>query len=169
MLKDGALGCPYCDGKRATKGETDLATLRPDLAAQWCYELNDLTPDQVTPGSAKKVWWKCELGHTWEAMITSRAGNYKRGCPYCSGRAFLTGYNDLATMRPDIAVEWNYEKNEDLTPRFVKCTSRTDKVWWKCKEGHEWQTTVYSRTMKNGTNCPICSRRKSPKSPTKNT
>ena len=157
-LKNGSSRCPYCDGKRAIKGETDLETLHPNLAAQWCYELNDLTPDQVTLGSDKRVWWKCELGHTWEATIVSRAGVCKTGCPYCAGRAFLTGYNDLATMRPDIAVQWNYAKNGELTPRFVKYNSRSDKVWWKCKEGHEWQTTPYARTKKNGTNCPVCFR-----------
>ena len=160
MLKDGASGCPCCNGLAAAKGETDLATLRPDLAAQWCYEKNELTPEEVTPGSKRKVFWQCEKGHTWEAVISARTGVERSGCPYCSGKAFLSGFNDLATMRPDVAAEWNYEKNEDLTPRFIKYTSREEKVWWKCAEGHEWQTTVYARTKKNGTNCPICSRKK---------
>lgn len=157
-VKEGFSGCPYCSGKYAITGETDLATRFPEIAAQWCYELNDFTPDQVTPGSEKKVWWKCEKGHTWEATIHSRAGRSKAGCPYCSGYRVWAGYNDLATTHPEIAAEWNFEKNGDLKPTQVKSGSRTDKVWWKCAEGHEWQTTVLARAKKNGTNCPVCFR-----------
>ena len=157
-LKNGNSGCPYCSSKYAITGETDLATRFPEIAAQWCYELNTLTPEQVTYGSHTKVWWKCEKGHTWETKVESRTGKQKVGCPYCSGYRLWTGYNDLATMRPDIAVQWNYAKNGELTPRFVKCNSRSDKVWWKCAEGHEWQTSVWARTKKNGTNCPVCFR-----------
>ncbi|MBQ03316.1 hypothetical protein CL673_01180 [Candidatus Bathyarchaeota archaeon] len=41
----------------------------------------DLKPDQVTPGSSRKVWWKCRREHEWEATPDKR----KRGtvCPYC--------------------------------------------------------------------------------------
>jgi len=160
MLKDGASGCPYCNGRYAIKGENDLATLRPDLAAQWCYEKNDLTPDQVTLGSHRIIWWKCELGHTWESKIEPRTRTDKVTCPYCANYKLWKGFNDLATTHPEIAAEWNHEKNGDLKPTDVKNGSRTDNVWWKCAEGHEWQTTVYARTKKNGTNCPICSRKK---------
>ena len=119
MAKDGFSRCPYCSGKYAIKGETDLATLRPDLAAQWCYELNDLTPDQVTLGSAKRVWWKCELGHTWQSKIEPRMRTDKVTCPYCINYKVWVGFNDLATTHPEIAAEWNNEKNGDLKPTDV--------------------------------------------------
>jgi hypothetical protein len=32
----------------------------------------DLTPEDVTPGSHKKVWWVCEKGHEWQARMSVR-------------------------------------------------------------------------------------------------
>ena len=162
-IKTESSGCPYCDGKRATKGENDLATCFPEIAAQWCYEMNDTTPDEVKFKSERKVWWKCDKGHTWEASISSRTKNNSTSCPYCINYRVWPGFNDLQTLCPEIASEWNYERNGDLKPTDVLKTSRRHNVWWKCREGHEWQTIVYARTKKNGTNCPICSRRRSPR------
>ena len=147
--------CPYCSGRKAIPGETDLATKHPDIARQWDYEKNgDLDPQNITPGSAKKVWWSCEKGHSWQAMVYSRAtgGN---GCPYCSGYNVIPGKTDLATLRPDIARQWDYEKNLDIVPQNVAVRSRR-KVWWRCEKGHSWQVEVYIRTH-NGRGCPVCS------------
>ena len=83
-LKSGSTGCPYCNGKRVEKGVNDLATLRPEIAAQWCYERNELAPDQVTVGSKRRVWWECAEGHKWQAIIFARTGKSSSGCPICS-------------------------------------------------------------------------------------
>ena len=55
------------------------------------------------------------------------------------------GVNDLATLRPDIASEWDKDRNDGLMPWDVTCGSEK-KVWWKCNNDHSWQTVVYSRT-----------------------
>ena len=49
---------------------------------------------------------KCKEGHEWSGLIANRArkGKADPGCPYCSGRKALAGYNDLATTHPDIAA-----------------------------------------------------------------
>lgn len=65
------------------------------------------------------------------------------------------GYNDLATINPTLAKEWNYKKNGDLKPNMVKPNS-DKKVWWKCVKGHEWEAIISSRNKGNG--CPICAR-----------
>ena len=79
-------GCPYCAGKKVLAGFNDLATMEPEVAAQWHPTLNNsLTPQMVTAGSHKKVWWTCAEGHIWKAVIYSRAGKQKRGCPVCAG------------------------------------------------------------------------------------
>ena len=76
-------GCPYCSGRYPIKGETDLQTVNPTLAKEWNYEKNTgLTPVDVTPGSKKKVWWKCSAGHEWQALVSSR--NRGAGCPQCA-------------------------------------------------------------------------------------
>ena len=149
-------GCPYCAGKKALKGYNDLQTVNPILTNEWNYEKNNgLTPEDVTPGSNKKVWWKCENGHEWQATITQR--NCGSGCPYCSGRYAVKGKNDLQTTNPTLANEWNYEKNSRLTPKDILPNSGK-KVWWKCNKGHEWQTAISHRT--NGNGCPYCSGKK---------
>ena len=80
-------GCPYCAGRKVLPGFNDLATLEPKIAAQWHPTLNGgLTPDGVTVGCHRKVWWQCQEGHVWKAAIYSRAGPQKCGCPICAGR-----------------------------------------------------------------------------------
>lgn len=71
------------------------------------------------------------------------------------GNALSKGKNDLETVRPDIAKEWNYEKNGDLKSTEIYSRSSI-KVWWKCSKGHEWQTKVESR-VQSGSACHYCS------------
>ena len=144
--------CPYCSNKKVLSGYNDLQTVNPTLAKEWNYEKNNgLTPADVTPSNDKKVWWECSKGHEWQATIGSR--NRGSGCPYCSGRKVFEGYNDLQTVDPTLAKEWNYEKNNGLTPTNVTPSSNK-KVWWKCSKGHEWQAIIGNRHRGNG--CPQC-------------
>lgn len=79
--------CPVCAGKTVVSGINDLKTKFPEIASQWHPTLNGtLTPEMVTCGSAKKVWWQCSEGHVWKAAIYSRTGVQKCGCPVCAGR-----------------------------------------------------------------------------------
>ena len=146
--------CPYCSGRFAIKGENDLQTVNSILSKEWNYEKNiGLTPADVMPNSSKKAWWKCSRGHEWQAKIYHR--NNGSGCPYCSGRFSVKGENDLQTINPALAEEWNYEKNTELTPEDVTANSNK-KVWWKCSNGHEWQAVIYNRNKGNG--CPLCAK-----------
>ena len=149
-------GCPYCSGRKAIPGETDLVTLRPDIASQWHPALNEeKTPDQFAVYSGKKAWWICERGHEWRAVIASRTQG--SGCPYCSGRKVILGETDLVTLRPDIALEWHPTLNGKKTPdQFAVCSGK--KAWWICERGHEWETVIGKRTQ--GSGCPYCSRQK---------
>lgn len=80
-------GCPYCAGRRVLAGFNDLATTHPQVAAQWAAELNGaLTPEAVSRGSNKKVWWRCGEGHVWQAYIFSRTRERAAGCPVCAGQ-----------------------------------------------------------------------------------
>ena len=146
------VGCPYCAGKRVLVGYNDLETINPALAKEWNYSKNGkLKPQNFTIRSGIKVWWKCNEGHEWEARIADRNS---RGCPYCAGRYAVSGKNDLQTVNPILAKEWDHEKNTGLSPADVLPNS--DKmVWWKCKNGHEWQAVIKSRN--SGCGCPYCS------------
>ena len=150
-------GCPVCAGKRTQPGENDLAALRPDLAAQWDDEKNaPLTPEGVTPGSHKKVWWRCGRGHSWQAMVIARAAG--EGCPVCAGKVVIPGQTDLATLFPDLAAQWDGERNGPLAPDRVAPYSNR-KVWWRCPRGHAYQAAVSARTYR-GTGCPYCAGKK---------
>ena len=62
--------------------DNNLLVKHPELAKQWHPTKNGkLKPYDVTPGSGKKVWWICEKGHEWEAVIANRTGD-GRGCPH---------------------------------------------------------------------------------------
>ena len=149
------IGCPYCSGRKAIKGETDLATINPKLASEWNYEKNaDLKPENFTANSGERVWWKCKNNHEWQATIDDRSKGH--GCPICSNQKVKKGYNDLITINPKLANEWNYLKNASLRPEYFTANSGK-KVWWKCKNNHEWQATIASRN--SGKSCPYCTGR----------
>ena len=143
--------CPICSGKRVVEGINDLATLEPELALEWSEENISLKPSMVGIGSHKKVIWKGKCGHEWSASVKNRVKG--SGCPYCSHHLVLEGFNDLASQMPKVAAEWS-EKNYPLRPTMVTAYTNR-KVWWKCKEGHEWNTQISTRSY--GSKCPYCS------------
>ena len=131
-----------------------LAAVHPELIVEWSDRNLPLTPDSVTFGSNKKVWWKGACGHEWETSVKARSNGEK--CPICSGARVVSGINDLSTLKPELTSEWS-EKNK-IKPTEVSIGSHK-KVIWKCKLGHEWAATVKSRTI-NKTGCPYCSHNK---------
>ena len=127
------------------------------LLRQWHSTKNgDLRPESVVEGSHKKAWWICDKGHEWQARISTRVKE-QTGCPVCTNRRLSPGENDLNTLFPHLAKEWNTAKNGNLAPEQVMPWSRR-KVWWVCKKGHEWEASLTART-RNGTGCPYCARR----------
>jgi len=146
-------GCPVCAGKIVLPGFNDLQTTNPEIAKQWCYSKNGgLTPEMVIRHSREVVWWECDKGHIWDMSVTHRSVGY--GCPICSNKRVLAGYNDLLTLNPKLAEEWDYEKNT-LLPSEVTVSS-SKRVFWKCKAGHSWSAKVSSRNI-GGTGCSVCS------------
>lgn len=133
--------------------ESSLESLYPEIAAEWSYERNPVSPSKVKPFSNLKYWWVCPLGHEYETVVARRTGQ-GTGCSYCAGKK--AGYgNDLRTKFPKIASQWNFERNQSLAPELVTAASHK-KVWWRCNEGHEWESSIANRTNL-GRGCPYCS------------
>lgn len=156
----GGIGCPICAGKKVLHGFNDLSTKFPQIAQEWHPTKNgNLLPSNITAHNDKKVWWLCPMcGESYETSIYSRT-SLKTGCPICANRTVVTGKNDLATIFPEIASEWNYSKNGNLLPTdFVFGSNQ--RVWWQCKHGHEWQATIVDRTTGRG--CPTCAKESRP-------
>ena len=134
--------------------KNNLAETHSDIASSWDYTNNTLTPQEVTSGSRKEVWWTCDKNHSYIMAVKKRTAG--RGCSYCAGKKVLTGFNDLATREPNLANEWHPSKNGDLYPTQIMSGS-SQAVWWQCSKGHEWETSPNYRKNKN---CPYCSGRK---------
>ncbi len=147
-------------GKQRTRG---AVADYPAVLAQWHPTKNNgVQPSEVAAGSRFKVWWKCPRGvdHEWTAPPYIRIGGGS-GCPYCAGRrASVT--NSLATIRPEVAIQWHPTKNLHITPYDVPAGSH-QRHWWLCPNSldHEWESPVVWRTRsKNPLGCPFCAGRR---------
>ena len=154
---------------RTIKKEKSLSVLYPNIAREWCVDKNGgLKPDQVTVGSGVQVWWRCEeCGFEWKTDVYHRAQK-GTGCPKCKKASAHEKYMEqilsktlsLQEAYPEIAAEWNAEKNVGRSPDAVAAKS-SQKFWWKCNVcGNEWQSTVVNRTNLDA-GCPKCARLRS--------
>ena len=151
--------CPVCTNKVILSGYNDLKTTNPSLAAEWHPTKNgNLLPDKISSGSNKKVWWLCSCGYEWSAVVSSRVQGC--GCPKCSNvsrtinrsASILKRSKSLEETHPEIAAEWHPTKNAPLLPSQITAGCKK-RVWWLCKNGHEWDAVVYSRKHRG---CPYC-------------
>ena len=126
-------------------GENDLKSLFPEVARQ----ASGWDPSLILPGSNKKLEWKCSRGHIWTAQPYERTGRDKTGCPYCSNKKVLAGFNDLLTRYPDFAKEADGWDPTEVMPGNNK------KYSWRCAFGHTWSVSPNSRTN-SGNGCPYC-------------
>ncbi|PEF81414.1 zinc-ribbon domain-containing protein [Bacillus toyonensis] len=138
----------------------------PDIAKEWHPEKNNpLIASNVTPSSAQIVWWYSKTcGHEWQAGISDRTRiDRPQHCAVCAKnkRVQTKMENDirkrgsLQDHYPALAEEWHPTKNSPLHPSDVLSFSNR-KVWWVCKEGHEWPAEIDSRSSQ-GNGCPYCS------------
>ena len=156
------MGCPYCAGQKAINGDNDLKSWcesnMPELLLEWDSKKNNFEPSEIAKTSNKKIWWICPKGHEWEATIANRVHGTK--CPICSkNNPPKRNAQTLAEWceennKEQLLKEWNYVKNDPLTPEVVAKASHL-KVWWICPKGHEWIAQIKSRTYNHG--CPYCS------------
>lgn len=132
----------------------------------WCkinkkpFELT--SKEYIEDRADEKLLWQC-LNPECEEIFESSWGDIRGGnnCGKCSGKQ--VGFkNCLATKNPELAKEWHPTLNGDLTPYDFTSGSSTNKVWWLCSEGHEWDAFIKSRNNgKIRSGCPECHKFKS--------
>jgi hypothetical protein len=137
--------CPVCANQQLLDGFNDLQTTHPELAK----EANGWDPRTKIAGSNKKFSWRCSEGHVWSSVLASRAFGGV-GCPFCSGKEVLSGFNDLQTTNPDIAKEafgWDPSKVSGGNHKLFS---------WICPRGHEYKARIDHRRS-GVSNCHFCS------------
>lgn len=144
-------GCPYCVGKLPIQGINDFKTLHLDLAEEWDYDANELSPEDYTCSSNIEQHWICksEPMHRWTASINTRTSGYAK-CPECSrieeGRSF-------AELHPELLKYWDYKLNEKGPEYYTEFSSRS--VYWKCDKGHSYEHSIFKYSV-HGYYCVIC-------------
>ena len=116
-------GCPICSGKLIVPGINDLATTHPELVPEWHPTRNgDLTPEQVSGGSVRKVWWQRQCvtdgpPHEWETGLLTRT-YAKSGCPACMPRS--AGEVAVATALDAAGLKYEREWRIPDLPRRLR-------------------------------------------------
>lgn len=148
----GGTTCPVCTGHIVITGSNDLATLYPDVAAEWS-PLNSTPADRTAAHSNAKVEWVCstDARHVWKTQVCTRTTNGS-GCPFCSGRNHVVGENDLATTHPHLTKLWS---PRNKVPMSSVTHGSHVSVEWRCEKGHYWKAQVYNVAI-GGNGCAVC-------------
>ncbi len=88
------------------------------------------------------------------------------GCPICAKRIggekrhenFLAKYGSFLDNYPNLATEWDAEKNSIAPSQVSAGGGRHVNIWWICKEcKHSWSAAPRDRVR--GSGCPKCARK----------
>ena len=143
--------CSYCSSFKVNHTNS-LAELSPEVSKEWDFKMNKLTPNDYTVKSNKKVWWKCSVCEgSYNCQIASRKNG--GGCPYCSSRKILIGFNDMWTTNPKLAsLLLNKEDGHKFTQKSNKRAN------WKCPDCSSILKNKQINTVaRYGLCCPNCS------------
>jgi very-short-patch-repair endonuclease len=102
------LGCPFCSKQKVSCECVSIVKTHPELIKEWHTEKNiNISPSSFSHGSGKKVWWKCDKHHEWQAIISSRTkGN---GCPYCMNKTEAKLYDYLCRNFTNVQAQFRPE------------------------------------------------------------
>ena len=115
--------CPECAKKTRIKSQREqlkkskvsFAVTNSLLLEEWdCEKNNKLNPEDYSAGSAKKVWWVCQKGHSWEAAIKTRCAGI--GCPECAQEKHISFPEKAIAYYLKVA---GIEINENYRPDFL--------------------------------------------------
>lgn len=157
--------CPVCANKIVLENINSLQKTHPQIAKEWDYTKNpiDINPKNITYGKNTSYYWICPQGHSYKATPLDRVKK-KTGCPICSNKKVLYGFNDLETYAIKnnmqyLLEEWDYDNPQNDNLRPCDCVySSNKKIFWKCKKcNFSWQSSIRYRVKNNG-GCPSCAR-----------
>jgi len=144
--------CPICK-----KAKQKFLSDYPNLLEEFAYDINDLKPEELTEGSDKQVVWRCKsCNNTWSTSSYHRIKS-KTGCPYCSNKKVMKGFNDLTELNPPNFKYWDYTTNNayKVYPENYTMTS-IKKVWWFCDNGHKFYESILLVSSRKNEHCSVC-------------
>lgn len=145
------VNCHYCNNRLVLKGYNDLQSQEPGIAAEWDRQLNELSPEEVVTGYGIAHWVCKNYGHKWTATVYDRV-HIGNSCPVCQNRRIAKGFNSIPVRSPQLAAEWDVEKNGISANDFTGPLSGY--AWWKCEQKHSWKASILSRL--SGAGCYRC-------------
>jgi hypothetical protein len=147
--------CPYCNSKASKFCSCRSVANDPRLSMEW--HSSNPPANQVAKSSDNKYVWVCQEGHPPYKAGCGPRFTHNTGCPVCGvEKARTTRHPVVSVGRPDLAEEWDLERNSKL-PSEVTLGSMY-KAWWVCSSNSEhpgWQSVVQSRALR-GNGCPAC-------------
>lgn len=124
---------------------------KPSRAKYWDSTKNNIQPSEVSYGSNKKFWFKCENNHSFQE--SPKIMTYRQQiCNECSFQS-----NRLDITYPELIEEWDKTKN--TTSPAMHTYGEHTVVFWICSVGHSWKVAIKERTIGNY-GCPYCGRTK---------
>ena len=114
---------------------------------------------RATRNATKNHYVCFAYAHRFQTSRFSLASAKHGGCGYCARARPYPGFNTLADTHPDVAAEWDYERNGNLRPEHLLAGSPA-RVWWRCANGHSFPQVVAARTGEERDGCVYCSNKK---------
>lgn len=144
-LYDGG-GCRSCAGDLRGKNQT----LSRNKVQQ---KIDALNKNIIIVGPYTDTSTKTDFlggcGHIWNAYPNCILNG--EGCPYCSGKRVLIGFNDLATTRPDIA-----RLLKDKNDGYKYTQNSHEKIDFICQNCGCERRKVIRDVCQDGFSCPMC-------------
>lgn len=150
-------GCPFCAGRKSSKNNN--LSLHP-IAKEFHYERNSpLTSEELTLHSSKKVWWRCDKGHEWEALVRDRTRNDGKEsfCPHCINYGYskkeIEVLNFVNSLNVDCIHRYKlYGVEADIFIPDSKLAIEFNGLYWHSEifKGKDYHYDKFNHFLKNG-------------------
>ena len=153
ITRYGLNGCENCikQYKKEQKKKKSVHNTHPEIA-QMFSDKNDISPEDISIGSDKKVYITLPCGH--DKLVKLRYLPQKDGTikiPQCN--QCVPNERSLSHKYPELREEYSDDNNKSFN---MLTYNSSYKAIWECDNSHTWEATIYQRV--NGeTGCPECS------------
>jgi very-short-patch-repair endonuclease len=163
--------CPYC--ANPPKQLCENADCKPCFEksfashekSKYWSEKNGVKPRHIFKASSNKYWFDCVCGHEFNSSLDQITGKRQGWCPYCSNPPKQLCENEdckpcfeKSFASHEKSKYWS-EKNDHVIPRHIFKAS-SNKYWFDCVCGHEFNSSLDQITGKRQCWCPYCANQK---------